>query len=173
MFYFYLQIDQETDVTSCNTVSGTALELWKDPVARGPGPSLENVIFDWVGGRKSDWNETLINLLAQKMKSEAQENWTYLPKYDLFYWQETIWRKFRNLCAKWNRAQCLRKRDGSFETAEGASARLLAQQKKERKLARENTRRHSVRKLCMLKSFRLTTNRNTSHGVAFAPPWWN
>lgn len=144
LVYFYLKIDQETDVPGCDMVSSTAIELWKDPVARGQGPTLENMQFDWIGARKSEWNAILVSLLADKIMKEASAKWLHLPKYELFYWQESVWRKFRNLCFRWNRSQCQRKRDGNFESAEEASARLLVQQKKERKSARKNTRRHSV-----------------------------
>lgn len=153
MIYYYLKIDQETDVPSCDNVSGTVMELWKDPIERGPGPSLEDVVFDWVGGRKSEWNAVLISLLAEKVKAEAQSKWKHLPPYEQFYWEESIWSKFRNLCFRWNRAQCRRKRDGRFESDQEASSRLIAQQKKERKLARMNTRRHSVNVQYLCTSF--------------------
>lgn len=145
MFYYYLKIDQETDVASCDNVSGLAMELWKDPVSKGEGPSLENAVFDWIGGKKSEWNIIMVSKLARKIMDEANKNWCYLPKYEFFYWQESVWRKFRNLSFRWNRAPCKRKRDGNFENIDEASARLLLQQKKERRSARKNTRRHSVR----------------------------
>lgn len=144
MFYYYLGIDQESDVATCDNVSGLIIELWKDPVSKGDGPTLENISFDWIGGKKSEWNIILVSLLARRIMDEADKNWTYLPKYELFYWQESVWRKFRNLSFRWNRAQCKRKRDGTFENDNEASERLLLQQKKERKSARKNTRRHSV-----------------------------
>lgn len=145
MFYYYLKIDQESDIPSCEICTGTMIELWKDPIAQGPGPNLENVVFDWVAGRKSEWNAMLVSLLTRKIMAEAESKWSYLPKYEYFYWEESVWRKFRSLCYRWNRAQRTRKRDGDFESVEEASARLLEQQKRDRVAARRNTRRHSVR----------------------------
>lgn len=131
-------------MASCNEVSETVLEDWKDPVICGEGPTLENFVYDWMGGRKAEWNVNLVTKLTEKIKKEAEERWRYLPKYDTYYWNESIWRKLRNLSFRWGRAQRKRKRNGDFETEEEASVRLLAQQKRERKMAKQNTRRRSV-----------------------------
>lgn len=144
MFYHYLRIDKETDVPRCELVSADTISEWEDRVANGPGPSLTNVIFDWLGGRKSRWNIVLVGLLTEKIMQEAESKWTFLPKYERFYWEESIWSKYRNLMHKWNRAQSRRMRNGVFETEEEASARLLATQTVERQLSRRRTRRHSV-----------------------------
>lgn len=146
MIYHYLGIDQESHISQCDSVSSDIIDDWQDPFTQGEGPHLDKLQFDWLSGRKSDWNAKTIELLAIAIKNEAEARWSHLPRYELFYWEESIWQKFRNLATIWKAFQqkCIGPSLEDFESRESAVERTDEKQIARRKKSRQATRRHTV-----------------------------
>lgn len=146
MFYHYLQIEQEADVPQCKSVSRDVIDDWQDPFTDGHGPILNCLELDWLSGRKSEWNARAVELMALDIKAEAEAVWTHLPCYELYYWEETIWQKFRNLATVWKSHQrkCTGPTLDDFETPAAVKSRTNALKQSRGKRARQNTRRHTV-----------------------------
>jgi hypothetical protein len=147
IFYDHLHIEQGSDMAEVQTVPFQVIEDWRAIEISGPGPDINNIKFDWITGKKSAWNSTIISYFAEKLKEQVQEKWTQLPNYDIFYYEETCWSKFKNLCTRWRNAQRKTIAPGILETDEQTESRINEMAKKQRKLARQNTRRRSVSRL--------------------------
>ena len=153
MFYGLLGIAQETDVVDLESVSIDDVEAYCAGNTLGPilgTTPIENerVRFDWMGGKKSFWNERLLLLLAQRLHHCVHNVWTHLPKYELWYFELTVNQKFSNLLTLWRKAQAqvITGKDGStlVETDDQIEARLNQLYDERRRNARQNTRRHTV-----------------------------
>lgn len=146
MFYHFLKINQEAEVRHIPPVSQDTIAEWEDAEIGGPGPTLDDLQFDWQSGRKSGWNAQAVELLTVAVKNEAESRWKHLPIYDHFYWEESVWQKFRNLATKWKSGQSkvIGPSLTDLETREAVTKRLEAKRVVVRKKARQATRRHTV-----------------------------
>lgn len=158
MWHSLLGIEQASDVIYLKTVSDDVKEGWIQKRPGYPGPVLQEgkLVMDWWGGKKSNWNLKAFNLMTVQLKNAAMTKWTYLPKYEDFYYENTVKRKFDNFRSKWRAGQS--KHNGpdpsDFETEEQVTERLAETARRERISGRQCKRRHTVsafhRLLCRL-----------------------
>lgn len=150
LIYYLLGIQKEDEVVVCRTVLPEDRRAWEDGVG---GPSLEKdeFKFDWYGGIKSEWNQVTFLLLAEKIQEGVEQLWTYLPQHELFYYEETVKKKFSNLMTIWRASQPRRtgSEEGDFETEEQISERVDKAKLIRSYKIRQCTRRHTVSDLQM------------------------
>jgi hypothetical protein len=154
MFHSLIGIDQAKDMWSVPAVDPDVLEAWLDHIPGAIGPSLDDLKFDWHGGKKSLWNIKLVDMLSHLLMHESYTKWHHLPKYPFYYYEDVVWQKFSNFRTDWKKAQSRKIGfgDEDYETQDQIFDRLHQKDQMERKAARQNTRRHQVSFNCARKN---------------------
>lgn len=148
MWHALLGIENASDVIHLDSVDDDVMEGWKKKRPGYPGPTIEEgkLQMDWWGGKKSQWNIKAFELLATKLKNAAAQKWSYLPRYNNYYYEFTVIRKYNDFHTKWRAARPKLIGPGitDFETEEQINDRLAELSERDRRWSRQNKRRHTV-----------------------------
>ena len=132
---------------NCGSVDDDDIKDWESGMG-GPCLNKKRFKFDWYGGVKSNWNRTMFLLLAEQIQNAVAEKWKYLPKRELYYYEESIKKKFSNLMTIWRRSQPRKIGAGNnpddFETEDQVDERVRSYKSNRSHTSRQCTRRHTV-----------------------------
>lgn len=142
VFAQMLDITQDSDFLAHITATPLEVEAFNKGES---GPDDQDLHFDMLGERLSDWNIRVIHILAENFEKARLHGNPTLPKRSESYVVTMMTERWSRCRDRWNELKPRAIPGGGFENSTQIHDRLQQNQGTIAEATRHNTRRHQVR----------------------------